>query len=54
MGGPAWSKDWIGFYNELLSAFFNGIGQKQTFAAQKAMSALLLKAEIGAAFENVR
>jgi len=31
MGGPAWSKDWIGFYNELLSAFFNGIGQMRTF-----------------------
>jgi len=32
MGGPAWSKDWIGFYNELLSAFFNGIDPKRTSA----------------------
>jgi len=31
--------------------FFNRIGQKQTFAARKAMSALPLKADIGAAFE---
>jgi hypothetical protein len=30
------------------------MGQKQTFAAQKVMSALPLKADIGAAFENVR
>jgi hypothetical protein len=33
-----------------MSAF----GQKQTFAAQKAMSALPLNADIAAAFENVR
>jgi hypothetical protein len=30
------------------------MGQKQTFEAQKAMSALSPKADIGAAFENGR
>ena len=40
--------------HEMQGGQISVLGQKQTFAAQKAMSALLLKAEIGAAFENVR
>jgi len=46
MGGPAWSKDWIGFYNELLSAFFNGIGQKTTSQGDRHMSALPQNSDI--------
>jgi len=42
------------FYISLMYEFLHSQDQKQTFAAQKAMSALPLKADIGAAFENVR